>query len=80
MILKTLAALTLLTACACYPLRNARIIDGTENQKTVWVCIPEEDEPLNTGGLECARMDNALGLSPVKHDPTKPAQPGPSEM
>ncbi len=78
--MKTLQRLTvlavLLGSCSCYPLRNARIVDGTENQKTVWVCVPEVDEPLNVGGLECARMDNALGLSPVKHDPTKPADAG----
>lgn len=69
-------ALAMLALAACYPLRNARIIDGSENEKgkmAVWVCVPEEEEALNVGGLECARMDNAMGLSPVKHNPTKPA-------
>lgn len=72
MIRKTLV-LAAFAFSACYPLRNARIIDGSENERTVWVCAPEEDEPLNTGGLMCGRIDRVLGLSPVKHNPTKPA-------
>lgn len=70
---RTALALVALAFSACYPLRNARIIDGSENEKTVWVCVPEEDEALNKGGLECARIDRVFGLSPEQHNPTKPA-------
>jgi hypothetical protein len=50
----------LLLACSCYPLRNARIIDGTENDRTVWICVPDDQEPLNVGGLMCADMRAVL--------------------
>lgn len=71
--MKRLLILITLVSSACYPLRNARIIDGSENEKTVWVCVPEEEEALNKGGLECARIDRVFGLSPEQHNPTAPA-------
>lgn len=63
--------LFVVAACSCYPLRNARIIDGTEKEKTVWVCVPEEQEPLNVGGLMCARIDHVLA-----HPQAEPADAG----
>lgn len=53
-------ALISLLLCSCYPLRNARIIDGTENDRTVWICVPDDQEPLNVGGLMCADMRSVL--------------------
>lgn len=53
-----LAGLLLLSGC--YPLRNARIVDGTENDRTVWICVPDDQEPLNAGGLMCADMRNVM--------------------
>lgn len=49
-----------LLLAGCYPLRNARIVDGTENEKTVWICVPDDQEPLNAGGLMCGSMQNVL--------------------
>lgn len=79
MIRKTLVVALLMASCSCYPLRNARIIDGSENEKAVWVCIPEEEEPLNTGGLECARIDRVLGNSP-NIDLTQPVDAGVADL
>lgn len=79
MIRKTLVVASLFASCSCYPLRNARIIDGSENEKTAWVCVPEQEEPLNVGGLECARIDRALGIS-SKIDLTQPVDAGAADM
>lgn len=79
MIRKTLVAAILIASCSCYPLRNARIIDGSENEKTAWVCVPEQEEPLNVGGLECARIDRALGMSP-NTNLTQPADAGIADL
>lgn len=71
--IRTTLVLAALAFSACYPLRNARIIDGSENEPTAWICVPEQEEPLNAGGIQCARIDRVLGMDV---DPTQPADAG----
>lgn len=61
--MRTLIAAATLAFVSCYPLRNARIIDGSENEPTAWICVPDDEEPLNVGGIQCARIDRVLGIT-----------------
>ncbi len=52
---RILIAVILLTAPGCYPLRNARFVDESQDKAKAWLCVPD-DEPTNIAGIQCGDL------------------------
>lgn len=59
--MKRLIIMVGLLVSGCYPLRNARFVDESQDRATGWMCVPD-DEPTNPMGIKCADLDRIEAL------------------